>query len=171
MHLWIKNAKVFGGAIFGHLWGLRRFTKNGTTFSYGIRITKLLARWKDGCEGYVIYLYKYSFGFYIVSSYCNLGKFMVHLYGFLLWWHMSFMDRAHLGSWYVSLSLGISLWIHYICYELYNDGHLGIDMVWFLYISLYCDGHASHGLGSILLSWKCMNFVHVLVLISWHNWW
>ena len=96
---------------------------------------------------------------------------MFHACGVLLWWNMYFMDRVHLGSWYVSLSLGISLWSHHICYGEYDDGYLGIDLVWFLYMGLSCDGHASHGLGSILLSWKCMNFIHVIMLIPWHTWW
>ena len=128
--------------------------KNGITFSYGIKITKFLARSKYGCKGYVMNLSRYSFGFYIVSSFCNLGKCMVHACGFLLWWNMSFMDRAHLGYWYVSLSLGIYIWSHYICCWGYDYGHIGIYMVWFLYMSFSCDGHSSHGLGSILLSWN-----------------
>ena len=111
-------------------------------------------------------LCRYSFGFYIVSSSCDLGKSMVHACGFFLWWNMSFMDRAHIGYWYVSLSLGICIWSHDIWWWSF-----GIDQVWFLYMGLSCDGHASHRLGSILLSWKCMKFVHVLVLVSWNTWW
>ena len=54
-------------------------------------------------------LSRYYFGFYVISSSCNLVRVTVHARGLLLSWHMSFMDRAHLGSWYASLCLGISL--------------------------------------------------------------
>ena len=73
-------------------------TKIGITFSYRIRITNFLARWKYCYEGYVMTWYRVSFGFYTFSSSCDLQKGMVHASRFLLWWHMSFMDNVHI--WY-----------------------------------------------------------------------
>ena len=151
--------KPFGGTIYGHIWGLITDAKNDITFSYSIRITKILASWKSDYEGYVMNLSRYSFGFYIICSSCNIGKCIVHACGIILWWNMYFMDRAHLGYWYVILSLGIFLWIHYICYGGYDGCHLKIDFVWVFYMDLSRDSHASHGLRSILLSSKCMKFV------------
>ena len=74
------------------------FTKTGITFSYGIEITKFLARWKYCYQGYVVTWSRDYFGFYIVSSSCDLRKGLVHAFGFLLWCHMSIMDRVHLWS-------------------------------------------------------------------------
>jgi len=182
-----KSVELCGGEIFEYLWGLKTFfTKISTTFSYGIRITKFLARWKACCEVYVmtwsrvyfgcllflhlvifkkiwfmllgfscdgtclswiefifglcmwasilVYLFevyvmtwsRVYFWLCIVSSSCDLQKDMVHASRFLLWWHMSLMDRVHLWSLYVSLYIGISFWSHCKCYGGYGDGYLGI---------------------------------------------
>ena len=60
------------------------FTKIGITFSYGIKITKLLAHWKYCYEGYLVTRSRVYFGFSIFSSYFDLRKGMVHASGFLL---------------------------------------------------------------------------------------
>ena len=65
--------------------------------------------------------YRNYFGFSNVSSSCDLQKGMVRSAGLLLWWHMSFMDRVPLWSYYVRLYIGIYLWIHSIHYGGYDD--------------------------------------------------
>ena len=65
-----------------HLCRLWRFMKNDITFSYGIRITKFLAHWKYGCNGYVMNIPRSSFGFYIVFHIVILEKVWFMLVGF-----------------------------------------------------------------------------------------
>ena len=68
------------------------------------------------------------FGFSTISSSCDLQKCMVHSVGFLLWWHMSLMDRFHL--WYYKVSLYIDIYIssHYGGYD--DDIEQIYAMIW-----------------------------------------
>ena len=59
------------------------FTKIDISFSFGIGITKFLARWKACDKGYVMTGSRDYFGFSIVSSSCDLQKGMVHSARFL----------------------------------------------------------------------------------------
>ena len=60
------------------------FTEIGTSFSFGIGITKFLDHWKYCYEGYVMVGSRDYFGFSTISSSCDLQKGMVHSVGFLL---------------------------------------------------------------------------------------
>ena len=115
---------------------------------------------------YIDALFVYIWSLHIVV----LEKLWFMLVGFscddtCLSWIELILD---LGMW---ASLNIYLWSHSIYYGGYDVGHIVIDMVWFLYKGFSFDDHSSHGIGSILLSWKFMKFVHVLVFIFWHTWW
>ena len=60
------------------------FTKIDITLSYGIKITKLLARWKACYEGYVMKRSRIYFGLSTIYSSCDIHKGMVHSSWFLL---------------------------------------------------------------------------------------
>ena len=77
-----KSLKLCAGGIFRHIWELKRFTKIDITFSYGIRITKFLARWKACCEGYVMRWSRLSLVFLLFLHLVIFKKVWFMLLGF-----------------------------------------------------------------------------------------
>jgi len=110
----------------------RRFTKNGITFSYSIKITKLLAHWKSYWKVYVMAWFRIYFGLFMYGDFFYQLRVYVHMLYDEVMLHGDVVNSC----WYdVIFYMMMTCYMMMLCFLM-----LWWDYVMWINLTCWCDG-------------------------------